>query len=87
MKTKHTPGPWKAIECAVYRSDNGDKVADTWLAKPSVGAKKANARLIAAAPDLLEAAREANKALCHHGLGEDPALMMLQAAIAKAEGK
>lgn len=60
----HTPGPWK-IERASdpgpfhfhYLVDATDKiVASTW-APPSESESEANARLIAAAPDLLEALR------------------------------
>ena len=50
---------------------------------------QANARLIAAAPELLEAARLANLELIALGIGSSgsPALRALWWAIAKAEGK
>ena len=68
---KHTPGPWirdvhSGIDCDV-RAANGRKVALCWgLAsnhatnyKPQYRAEcAANARLIAAAPELLEALQE-----------------------------
>lgn len=49
---------------------------------------EANARLIAAAPDLLEAAKKAEGVLADmkRGEGEDHVLSELHAAIAKAEG-
>ena len=66
METKHTPGPWTVtadgagwyIECsperghsvAYIRAEIGDEDQDT-----SDDEKESNARLIAAAPELLEA--------------------------------
>jgi hypothetical protein len=48
-----------------------------------------NARLIAAAPELLAASRLANQELIDLGVGSSgsPALVALWAAIAKAEGR
>ncbi len=67
--TKHTPGPWKARDCFT----NGQPVEyaietrDAWLASVHITGPKngfdceeaeANARLIAAAPELLEALKK-----------------------------
>ena len=57
--TKHTPGHWKYYheksgDCYVIRSSHG-ALAETFY---SLGRDEANARLIAAAPDLLEALEE-----------------------------
>ncbi|OZI38998.1 hypothetical protein CEG14_05535 [Bordetella genomosp. 1] len=69
MTTKHTPGPWardigSGFGCDV-RAENGRKVAATWGInsgdphRPAYRAEcDANARLIAAAPELLEALQE-----------------------------
>lgn len=62
----HTPGPWKAevggdagygtFEYALIRSARGSKVADARLSHVGSGREcQANAALIAAAPELLEA--------------------------------
>ena len=83
---KHTPGPWVFVStpndddfsheimdvCALYRNGNPQRVAD--------------ARLIAAAPDLLEALEYTLKCLMQTDVGEahyQPAI----AAIAKARGE
>jgi len=61
MEKKHTPGPWSADECrsgfAVYAYKSGDVVVRTEDEEGRYGAidNEANARLIAAAPELLEA--------------------------------
>lgn len=61
MEKKHTPGPWSAEECrsgfAVYAYKSGDAVVRTEDDEGRYGtiANEANARLIAAAPELLEA--------------------------------
>lgn len=54
MQLKHTPGPWK-IEDRVIRASNGQNVAGCVVARMTPG----DARLIAAAPDMLEALRYA----------------------------
>lgn len=104
--SKHTPGPWapdndgrsvEALELFGIRiafcgagsvHDQGGSYAI------SQEEAKANARLIAAAPSLLEAAHVSIRRLEYLGaedasdcVGECPALTALRAAIAKAEGK
>ena len=60
METKHTPGPWEAISnlvrtCRAPDGNGGFLIAEC---PPSIGDRLENARLIAAAPELLEAAIE-----------------------------
>jgi hypothetical protein len=95
MNANHTPGPWivarydydrgvAAIETkerGVDLPDQGNWVADVC----AVGADDANARLIAAAPDLLAALK---------AIQDDPCVAMdlrlltqMESAIAKAEGR
>jgi hypothetical protein len=57
MTTKHTPGPWTQVDCLVVVLPPEHDYS-TWIANVSVGGERrdtqiANARLIAAAPDLL----------------------------------
>ena len=65
VKPKHTPGPWfvqaeeaqtNGIESLGVVSDNGEIIAEIYIAdihgEPNLG--RANARLIAASPELLE---------------------------------
>lgn len=67
-KTKHTPGPWKVEGPNLNRKDSfvfsiysGTEVKPKWIADISFYSdhgtpqEKANAKLIAAAPELLEA--------------------------------
>ena len=54
MSTKHTPGPWHIADGSKLMVHAGDVwVASTMGVRGDTG--EANARLIAAAPDLLEA--------------------------------
>jgi peroxiredoxin len=61
MKTKHTPGPWTAKEALQYKGigwsssihANDEFLTDSW--GDTKQQAEANARLIAAAPDLLKA--------------------------------
>lgn len=62
--TKHTPGPWVVIlspadhdEFEVVTSNVSMPICQFWRKGYGVEAHAANARLIAAAPDLLEALR------------------------------
>ena len=82
-ESKHAPGPWKASEdsSAVYDS-NGDAVAVIF--GPVVSQESdANARLIAAAPDLLAAAKHALTELAGKGTHAET---LINATITKAEG-
>ena len=70
MKTTHTPGPWK-IDTNKHALRNMGKKTIVIGGKPeqitaeafadSLGEAEANAALIAAAPELLEALKEARK--------------------------
>ena len=97
--SKHTPGPWKVSltdDTTVIAPDNsviaeidGDyNQPDLW---PIM---EANARLIAAAPELLEALKDCIKRLrkcaLHNGNSEDAVNAMCEqfdTAIAKVEGR
>lgn len=84
-KTTHTSGPWKAMESpsrgAYIHAGGNARIRLAELPRsPDVGA---NARLIAAAPEMLEALRAAARIL----IGRDsPLAIQVRAAIAKAEG-
>lgn len=91
MASAHTPGPW------VQNSANAEEIIapdDVQVIARIPGAKTglynraapANARLIAAAPDLLEALRAAEDWL-DGWVSAEPQLAMIRAAIAKAEGR
>ena len=84
MTTKHTPGPWHIANGVQIRS-NRDQIAKIWMMRGGEG--RENARLIAAAPDLLEALIEL--AACGaEAWGEDrPCVKWARAAIAKATGE
>jgi hypothetical protein len=89
--TQHTPGPWFATpgNYAVYVKDAYGDQGDLVCALSGYGSnyrlRAANARLIAAAPDLLEA--------CQRALAEavaddqDEWFANMRAAIAKATGQ
>ena len=84
MTTKHTPGPWHIANGVQIRS-NRDQIAKIWMMRDGEG--RANARLIASAPDLLEALIEL--ADCGaEAWGEDrPCVKWGRAAIARATGE
>ncbi len=95
-KTKHTPGPWRTKRegfSTVYveaRIDGGliQEVAACGPTEAGLEQQEANARLIAAAPELLEALRgimKLDEDLCSEGAIE--ALDKASAAIAKATGE
>ena len=96
--SKHTPGPWVAQGRYIgvkghmsYIGECGDQNGN-WTNEPMA---VANARLIAAAPDLLEALKDMNsgwKYIRHsygdlYGVGWDRAQEKADAAIAKAQGE
>ena len=100
-EAKHTPGPWKQHpdypliikEDNAPISDEGVTIANTtahegsgYFPNPSQG--RANARLIAAAPELLEALQEIVAAADGAGWAQlDATLANARAAVAKATGK
>ena len=94
--TKHTPGPWKAARNSAFwevvkpwpgqtleeANDYSPSVAHAWGTTEQEAEE--NARLIAAAPDLLEALQHLMVA---HGEQLDYAFQQARAAIAKATGE
>ena len=102
MKPKHTPGPWGVAgqrsnkRWAVVRNDSwsdlplmdGWTIADVYSRKMNADEDEANARLIAAAPEMLDALKWLIE-FC--GLNQydknDPAIAKVWAALAKAEGR
>jgi hypothetical protein len=97
MNTEHTPGPWTAMPMALLGPQaKRFQVRGRGDAGPTSefvceNARFANARLIEAAPELLEACREAVSAITYllSNDDDDPnyadTLNKLGAAIAKAE--
>jgi len=87
--TKHTPAPWKfkdtGASAKIISADGGTIATIIVTSKGTPEEKKANARLIAAAPELLEAAQKALDD-CVDLIGTE-AGYALEAAIAKATGK
>lgn len=107
--TKHTPGPWRTElgDRAAYHiherrlilpphgSESGAPIAK--MNEGFDGVSEANARLIAAAPEMLEALKAANAAinpsdihgisLCSWNDRLKAATVTICAAIAKAEGR
>ena len=87
---KHTPGPWKAkaksTHWLIFAPDESEI---GMVYRPDT---RANAHLIAAAPDLLEASKRLLDAVCpeYDGMYPQPirdAVEQLDDAIAKAEGR
>ena len=95
--SKHTPGPWNAKEEWLYKgkhhtAGNGPEVLGICIVRRHSDADgrcevaEANARLIAAAPDLLEACKIAAHHMSCIAIGGSVEAI-LRAAIAKAEGR
>lgn len=99
-KQTHTPGPWTANPARFVAGANGDVAIvndhHSLIAVAYVrnGEEQANARLIAAAPDLLAACRAVAGMEQRARAGEyidwtsngNEAIQLVRAAIAKAEG-
>ena len=103
-ETKHTPGPWHNGQGPHNRSreifgPSGWLIADCRTNQRSIKEEEANARLIAAAPEMLEALLEALKVVeiasryCPKSIKNTDRFSLLnieansiRAAIAKAEG-
>jgi hypothetical protein len=97
MKTHHTKGPWIVVGTYVERHD-GDGIYsriaacyDTMICEEHGGTALANARLIAAAPDLLAALKACLAPLQqsqnkYGDISSASAFIVARAALAKAEG-
>ena len=94
--SKHTPGPWDVMHHDTWRGHTYDQpssvchVGDYTIvtSSPSYefhGADDADARLIAAAPDMLAAMQMAVEAI-ERGSSTAPVAECLRAALAKATG-
>jgi hypothetical protein len=91
----HTPGPWTAIGAFIENRHSGIAVCKTMCRLndeghfPVESEADANARLIAAAPDLLESLKAMLDDFCGYDMDKfDKELAAkAEAAIAKAEGK
>lgn len=84
-ETKHTPGPWHtAGDQGVQIRSQRDQIAKVWTMRGNEW--KANARLIAAAPDLLEALRAVDVLFGHLARDSTQRIWLdnARAAIAKA---
>lgn len=82
--SKHTPGPWKVINDSVWSVDAGICIV-RFAGGNLVEESLENARLIASAPDLLEALRMAMCYVSNEGSEEE--YQQARAAIAKATGE
>ena len=103
MNTKHTQGPWKLVGSTTV-SDADQSVGIANVSTYSIGEDEAaaNARLIAAAPELLEALKDYESALIRRIIRKDGSVTLemdfrdiesanraafaARAAIAKATG-
>lgn len=98
---KHTPGPWTMFEClesmtAIYGPENHQigwviqeynrKIPGYANNLTLADSDRANARLVAAAPDLLEACRLALEYLQKSQFSDGDAYPALLKAIEKADG-
>lgn len=92
---QHTPGPWKAVEAAYnppgwlwVQNGPGALLADVHQnVNIPLDARNANARLMAAAPELLEALQEIIAAADGEGWSQlDAGFTKARAAVAKALG-
>src|SRR5690606_36246637 len=86
---RHTPGPWTVMGQAVWtRAEDAVVDVEVCALNPFEeweGQRRADAYLIAAAPDMYEALQAVDNALAHnlpHGV-----MRRVQAALAKAEGR
>lgn len=95
--TKHTPGPWNAVELEDGNIVTGNTRHCGNVCELDLGAESAaNARLIAAAPELLEALEKCEQALSAYqvecgpvmtsGIDAEEVTKAARAAIKKARG-
>ena len=99
MKNAHTPGPWKTVyekppfvthEGWLIKADHGAEFPVCLVAKTRGGTKppqEANARLIAAAPEMLEACQLVERAAVGDGVDTSRAIDACLLAIDRATGR
>jgi len=95
--SKHTPGPWSIARSGfpvdAFGILSGDMAIGQTVYIEDYDEHLANARLIAAAPEMLEACKQALRRIeqldidADPAVGPDPTQDLLKAVIAKAEGK
>jgi hypothetical protein len=93
--TSHTPGPWivfdNGADHQIFNADQNVWIADAKKYDESnpdeVAEAIANARLIAAAPDLLAALKMLLESSDRDPKGEEDAYQAAETAIAKTEGR
>ena len=89
----HTPGPWEWIDDGLFQERNGDAVMVATFEYDrgaDIEVSDADARLIAAAPDLLEALKrlESTARILPESMDEPgSAMSQARAAISRAEGR
>jgi len=81
---KHTPAPWHVANGVQIRSER-DQIAKVWMMRHGEG--KANAHLIAAAPDLLESLENCVELIELISPVEGDEIRRARSAIAKARGE
>lgn len=92
--SKHTPGPWTLYDArkdgstSFYVNHGPDYIGSVHLAPGRAAVGSSNARLIAAAPELLEALQELVYGIERPTSGRfETAMPQARAAIAKATGE
>ena len=84
----HTPGPWSRAGTQVWDKDRGRLVASCATHLNQLSQDDANARLVEAAPEMLEALKAIMAEVqTESGVVTYPTGQKALAAIAKAEGK
>ena len=90
---RHTPGPWMIQQQAgrvwIYSSNHPEGHICEFIDRGLRERKEANAHLIAAAPELLEALKLMREDYedCEEGLITDKTMAIAKQAISKAEGR
>ena len=86
MTAKHTPGPWSYVGKSRIRSGNPRQpIATAFGSGRTHDERAANARLIAAAPDLLAALQAVDEMFSQPGkINSETVKRVVRAAIAKA---
>ena len=88
MSAKHTPGPWEVFECTMGKHPWAYYIGHPMESKQVPDDEAAvNARLIAAAPELLEELKNAVTLLNAVGYVDGDIVDAARAVIAKAEDR